>query len=313
MATEPTSADLVHLRRCVELAEEALDAGDEPFGSVLVDGRGRVVAEDRNRTAGGDQTRHPEFELARRATELLTPAERADATVYTSGEHCAMCAAAHAWVGLGRIAYAASTEQLLSWRAELGADEPSPVTPLPITAVAPGVSVAGPAPELADAVRDLHRRAIQRPVDTTAPGTVPLRQVRQLRVVVEAADYDEAVTFYRDVLGADTEETYDSGGGAVVTILDAGRATLELSTPEQVDLIDRVEVGRRVSPKVRLAFEVADTASVTAALVDAGAELIAPPTRTPWDSLNSRLAAPGDLQITVFQEGVTDRSGPPDA
>ena len=87
--------DRAHLRRCVELAEEALEAGDEPFGSVLVDASGTVRAEDRNRVAGGDRTRHPEFELARRATELLTPAERASATVYTSGEHCPMCAAAH--------------------------------------------------------------------------------------------------------------------------------------------------------------------------------------------------------------------------
>ncbi len=160
--TAPTPADLVHLRRCVELAEQALDAGDEPFGSVLVTDDGRMIAEDRNRTAAGDQTRHPEFALARRATELLTPEQRAGATVYTSGEHCAMCAAAHAWVGLGRIVYAASTEQLLAWRAALGADPRVVVTPLPIAAVAPQVAVAGPAPELADAVRELHRRALDR-------------------------------------------------------------------------------------------------------------------------------------------------------
>jgi hypothetical protein len=57
--------DLRHLRRCVELATEALEAGDEPFGSVLVAGDGAVLAEDHNRVAAGDQTRHPEFELAR--------------------------------------------------------------------------------------------------------------------------------------------------------------------------------------------------------------------------------------------------------
>ena len=76
-----------------------------------------VCHEDRNRTAGGDQTRHPEFELARWAATYLSPEERDGATVYTSGEHCAMCSAAHAWVGLGRIVYVASTEQLLAWRA----------------------------------------------------------------------------------------------------------------------------------------------------------------------------------------------------
>jgi len=126
--------------------------------------------------------------------------------------------------------------------------------------------------------------------------------VRQMRLVVEAADHDAAVAFYRDVLGAQEELFVDSGGGARVTILDVGRATLELSTPQQVDLIDRVEVGRRVSPRLRVAFEVADAERATRRLTEAGAELVAPPTRTPWDSLNSRLAGPAGLQLTVFQE-----------
>jgi len=105
-------------------------------------------------------------------------------------------------------------------------------------------------------------------------------RVLQMRFVVETADYDEAVGFYRDVLGGEEELFVDSGEGAQVTILDMGRATLELSTPEQVDLIDRIEVGRRVSPRIRVAFEVVDAASVTHELTKAGAELVAPPTRT---------------------------------
>ena len=60
-----TDDDLRHLRRCIALAEAALEAGDEPFGSVLVNADGRVLAEDHNRVASGDRTRHPEFELAR--------------------------------------------------------------------------------------------------------------------------------------------------------------------------------------------------------------------------------------------------------
>ena len=128
--------------------------------------------------------------------------------------------------------------------------------------------------------------------------------VLQMRLVVEAADYDEAVAFYRDVLGAPVELFVDSGEGARVTILDVGRATLELSTPEQVDLIDSVEVGRRVSPRLRVAFEVSDVETATGRLTDAGAELIAPPTRTPWDSLNSRLQGPAGLQLTLFEERV---------
>ena len=117
--------DLRHLRRCVELAAEALADGDEPFGSVLVSGTGEVLAEDHNRVASGDQTRHPEFELARWSASHLSPAERAASTVYTSGEHCPMCSAAHGWVGLGRIVFASSSEQLSGWLAEL--DVPPPV------------------------------------------------------------------------------------------------------------------------------------------------------------------------------------------
>ncbi|SDM29212.1 tRNA(Arg) A34 adenosine deaminase TadA [Modicisalibacter muralis] len=149
--------DMIHLRRCVELASEALEAGDEPFGSVLVGADGTLLAEDRNRIAGGDSTRHPEFFLARWAAEHMAPEERAVATVYTSGEHCPMCAAAHGWVGLGRIVYVSSTEQLTAWLAELGV-APPPVRPLPIQEIAPGVTVEGPVAGLDAQVRELHMR-----------------------------------------------------------------------------------------------------------------------------------------------------------
>ncbi|MET7815682.1 nucleoside deaminase [Streptomyces sp. NPDC005395] len=150
-------AELPHLRRCVELAAEALEAGDEPFGSVLVGGDGTVLAEDRNRVASGDRTRHPEFALARWSAARLSPEERAAATVYTSGEHCPMCAAAHAWVGLRRIVYVASSEQLTAWLTELGVQAP-PVLPLPVREVAPGVIVEGPVPQLTEEIHALHRR-----------------------------------------------------------------------------------------------------------------------------------------------------------
>ncbi|MGH3348965.1 MAG: nucleoside deaminase [Nocardioides sp.] len=156
-----TDDDLARLRRCVELAREAFEDGDEPFGSVLIDPTGTVLHEDRNRTAGGDQTRHPEFELARWAAGNVAADVRAACTVYTSGEHCPMCSAAHAWVGLGRIVYAGSTAQLTRWRRGWGLPG-GPVAPLPITEVAPGVPVAGPVAELEDELRELHRRAAER-------------------------------------------------------------------------------------------------------------------------------------------------------
>ena len=150
-----TEHDLMHLRRAVDLAAEAAAAGDGAFGSVLVDADGNERFADRNREqTTGDPTRHPEFEIARWAAAHLTPAERGTATVYTSGEHCPMCAAAHAWVGLGRIVYAASSAQISGWRAEWGAPA-SPVAVLPIAVVAPGIRVDGPVDRLAAEVRAL--------------------------------------------------------------------------------------------------------------------------------------------------------------
>src|SRR5690242_9601790 len=109
----------------------------------------------------GDATRHPEFELARWAAANMTAADRAGATVYTSGEHCPMCSAAHAWVGLGRIVYAVSAAQLVDWRQSFGAS-PSPVATLQVQAIALGVKVEGPEPSLQPLMHELHRRASQR-------------------------------------------------------------------------------------------------------------------------------------------------------
>ena len=127
-------------------------------------------------------------------------------------------------------------------------------------------------------------------------------RVLQMRLVVEADDYDDAVRFFRDVLGLREEGSFSGPDDAHVAILDAGRATLEIANPAQKRMIDEVEVGRPVAPRLRVAFEVADSRSATDDLVAAGAELIAPPVETPWRSLNSRLAAPAGLQITLFQE-----------
>jgi tRNA(Arg) A34 adenosine deaminase TadA len=155
------ATEMRYLRRCIELATEALEAGDQPFGSVLVAADGAVLAEDRNRTSSGDRTRHPEFELARWAAANMTPAHRAAATVFTSGEHCAMCAAAHGLVGLGRIVYATSSKQFRAWIAELGIP-PSPVKGLSIQEVVPGLVVEGPVDELAAEIHELHRRYYRR-------------------------------------------------------------------------------------------------------------------------------------------------------
>jgi len=156
------SHDLRFLERCVELATEALEAGDEPFGSVLVDSDGDIRFEDHNRVASGDRTRHPEFAIARWAAANMSEEERAGSTVYTSGEHCPMCAAAHGWVGLGRIVYATSSAQLSAWLADLGVPPP-PVATLSIEQVVPAAEVEGPDHRLAARVRELHVRFYDKP------------------------------------------------------------------------------------------------------------------------------------------------------
>ena len=159
MNAEISATDELHLRRCVELATQALENGDDPFGSLLVDADGVVLAEALNREAtDADPTAHPELELARWAIANLTPAQRANATVYTSGEHCPMCAAAHGWAGLGRVVAAASSAQLAGWRAEWGLPD-GPVAVLPLDQVAPGVSVTTPVPPFDAWMREVHLRA----------------------------------------------------------------------------------------------------------------------------------------------------------
>ncbi|KAI1372392.1 cytidine deaminase-like protein [Hypoxylon crocopeplum] len=159
------SQDLVHLQRCIELAREALEAGDDPFGSILVDGvTNSILQEDRNRiNTKGDPTWHPELTLAQWAGKHLTTGQRASAVVYTSGEHCPMCAAAHAWVGLGRIVYASSASQLAQWMVEFGS-QPGVVRPLAINEIAPSLRVDGPAPGLDVKVKELHRLRTSRSV-----------------------------------------------------------------------------------------------------------------------------------------------------
>ncbi|MFI6602223.1 VOC family protein [Nonomuraea sp. NPDC050536] len=127
-------------------------------------------------------------------------------------------------------------------------------------------------------------------------------KVRELRLVVTAEDYEQALAFYRDALGMPERGAFSSPDGGRVTILEAGRATLEITDPRHAAYIDEVEVGRRVAGHIRVAFEVDDSTVTTDRLEEAGATVVAPPTRTPWNSLNSRLEGPAGLQLTLFQE-----------
>ena len=151
-----TPQDLPHLLRCIELAREARERGDEPFGSVLVDEGGNVLAERSNRVhTDRDVTSHPEHWLAAWASHHLTPEARATATLYTSGESCAMCSAAQYWAGVGRLVFVMSGEQLAELRGP-----GSPGLALSSREVFargsnPDLVVEGPVDELVDEVRAL--------------------------------------------------------------------------------------------------------------------------------------------------------------
>ncbi|KXJ86352.1 CMP/dCMP deaminase zinc-binding protein [Microdochium bolleyi] len=147
--------DRSFLRQCLGLAREALEAGDDPFGSVLVDGSGRVRYTDRNRVhTKRDVTWHPEFTIVVWAQTHLSPEERAASTVYTSGEHCQMCSTAHGYAGLGRIVFASSSGQYTQWLEELGVTGRR-VRSIPIAEVVSGLTVDGPDDETAAEVRKL--------------------------------------------------------------------------------------------------------------------------------------------------------------
>lgn len=152
-----TDDDRVFLRQCVALAREALEAGDDAFGSVLVDGSGKVRYTDRNRVhTKKDVTWHPEFTIVLWAQTHMSREECGASTVYTSGEHCQMCSTAHGYAGLGRIVFASSSQQYQRWLAELGVTDHR-VNSIPIKDVVPSLTVDGPDDETAAEVYKLHQ------------------------------------------------------------------------------------------------------------------------------------------------------------
>lgn len=155
-----TSTDKHFLSLCIDLAEEALKAGDKPFGSILIDKEGNILAQARNKVNTLNALAHPEYELAAWALDNLTPEQRRDSTMYTSGEHCPMCAGAHGMSGIGAVVYAASGRQLNEWLKEFNV-ELSPINLLPIEDVVKNIKVRGPAKgEILERIKSLHKRLL---------------------------------------------------------------------------------------------------------------------------------------------------------
>ncbi len=149
--------DEKYLRRCLELAKESVEAGDEAFGSVLVNEGGEIIAEARNRVNEKTILAHPEIDLAYWATENLSPEERLKTTMYTTGEHCPMCAAAHGWVGIGTLVYLSSAKQLGEWQKEYDLPE-APIYFLPVENIIKNIKVRGPGEgDLLNEIKNIHQ------------------------------------------------------------------------------------------------------------------------------------------------------------
>lgn len=157
MKEKLTDNDLKHLKHCLMLASEAVKAGDKPFGSILVNEKNEVIAEARNRVNELTSLAHPEYELAHWAAENLAPEDRRKTKMYTSGEHCPMCAAAHGWAGLGDIIYLASAKQLQLWLEEMNIPS-APIHFYPVEEIIMNIRVKGPAEgDLLDEIKNLHK------------------------------------------------------------------------------------------------------------------------------------------------------------
>ncbi len=329
-AVEPVLETL--LARSIELAEANVDAGQLPFGALVVRG-GTVLAEEVNTALRDDDpTAHAEVAAVRAACRALGVLALPGAIVVSSCRPCPMCEAVALIAGIDEIVYAAPAEAAASAglvlspaaaavQEQLAAsglgisrlvEVPQATRPFeryrawldgaggyvardPVVAAGASVGEAGDAPAGGPS-----------PEPRPAEAAWPVGPVTELRVALTVPDYERALAFYRDALGLPVVESWatEEGSGSV---LAAGRATLEVISTDQADLIDRVEVGRRVAGPVRLALEVADSAATADALVEAGAERVAEPVVTPWNHRNARVAAPDGMQLTLFTALPDDR------
>ena len=287
------------LQAAVRLAAANAAEGGFPFGALVVRGD-EVLASGVNtarRTA--DPTAHAEIEAIRAACRRVGSLNLDGAVIVSSCQPCPMCQAAAALVGVRWIVYAAT--------AEVAADAGFRLPPAAAAMAAASRDASGveleyvetPGAEapfaawagwLADAGVDAGTDAFE----------VAASAVSELRLAVTVDDFDGVLAFYRDIFGLPEIEAWATpeGRGAV---LDAGRATLELIDGPQAELIDSVEVGRRVAGPIRVALEVADSAAMAERLTAAGATHLGEgPVVTPWRHRNVRLSAPGELQLTLF-------------
>lgn len=288
------------LREAIGLATANATAGGLPFGAVVVRG-GEVLATGVNTVLrDADPSAHAEVVAMRAACRELGSLTLDGAVVVSSCQPCPMCHAVAAIVGVRRIVYAAT--------ADVAADAgfrlpPAAAAMAAATRDAGGLELeyvetggaGAPFAAWAGRIQGAGGEAARGEATYAAP-----HPVSELRLAVTVDDFDGAIAFYRDTFGLPEVEAWATpeGRGAV---LAAGRATLELVDTAQAELIDSIEVGRRVAGPIRVALEVVDSAAMAERLTAAGAAHLGEgPVVTPWRHRNVRLAAPGDLQLTLF-------------
>lgn len=155
---KPFEAELLH--RAIEIAREAKERGDHPFGCLLADENGNILMEQGNEevTGNGNCTAHAETELMRRASQVYSKDELARMTMYNVAEGCAMCTGAMYWGNLGRTVYICRESEL---KKVTGDDPRNPTLDLPSRAVVAcgqkPMEIVGPIIELEPEFLALHR------------------------------------------------------------------------------------------------------------------------------------------------------------
>ncbi len=128
----------------------------------------------------------------------------------------------------------------------------------------------------------------------------PNYPIMELRVALTTSDYDRLVRFYCDGLGLEPAQLWTNDQGHAV-ILEMGKATLEIFDETHAHTVDEIEVGKRISGRIRFALQVPDLQAAMDRLLAEGAILVHPPIVTPWGHHNVRLQDPDGMQITLFQ------------
>jgi methylmalonyl-CoA/ethylmalonyl-CoA epimerase len=132
-------------------------------------------------------------------------------------------------------------------------------------------------------------------------------EILELRVAITTEDFSRLANFYLEGLGLRPSQKWPEGQGKAI-VLDLGRATLEVFDEKQANTVDQLEVGKRVSGKVRFALQVPDLDAAVDKLIGFGAVLVHDPVETPWGDRTARFEDPDGMQVTLYQIPENDGS-----